>query len=68
MAIALAWGVKNFIPSIVEAEKVCTSKKVIDDMSKELLTCYNEMDRCNKYFQTCIEAYLQLQQPKETLP
>jgi hypothetical protein len=67
-AIALAWGVKNFIPSIIEAEKVCTSTKVVDDMSRELLICYNEMDRCNKYFRTCIDAYLQLQEPKETLP
>ena len=64
----LAWGVKNFTSPTIEAERVCTSKKVVDDMSKELLTCYNEMDRCNKYFQTCIEAYLLLQEPKEILP
>jgi len=59
VAIALAWGVNNYLPSVVEAEKQCASPRVIDDMSKELLICYNEIDRCNKYFRACVETYLQ---------
>ena len=48
LAVVVSWAIKNYIPSIIQAEKVCASAKVIDDMSTELLICYNEMDRCNK--------------------
>ena len=66
-AIALAWAVNAYLPSIMEAEKQCASPKVIDDMSRELLICYNEMDRCNKYFKACVDAYLQ-QGSEEAMP
>ena len=58
-AIALAWGVANYVPSITNAKKQCIAPRVVDDMSKELLLCYENMDRCNKYFEACVNVYLQ---------
>ena len=60
-ALVLAWGIKNYLPSITEAEeKQCMSPRVVDDLSKELLICYENVDRCNKYFEACVNTYLQL--------
>jgi len=66
-AIALAWGVANYVPSIIEAQQQCVSPRVIDDMSKELMICYENIDRCNKYFEACVNTYLGLD-PKEVVP
>ena len=59
VAMIVAWGVKNFLPSIIEQPQQCASPRVIDDLSKELMSCYNNIDRCNKYFEACVNAYLQ---------
>lgn len=67
LCLVLAWGIKNYLPSIAETKKQCTSPKVVDDLSTELLKCYDSMDRCNKYLEACVEAYLQLK-PGENKP
>ncbi|MAG39515.1 hypothetical protein CMI41_00925 [Candidatus Pacearchaeota archaeon] len=59
LAIALAWGCKHYLPSIINAEKQCISPRVMDDISAELLHCYENLDRANQYFETCVNVYLQ---------
>ena len=67
MAVAMAWAAKNYLPSIMEAKQQCIAPRVMDDMSKELLTCYENIDRCNKYSEACVNIYLN-KQPEGTAP
>lgn len=68
-AIALMWGVTNYVPSIIEAgEGQCASPRVVDDLSKELLICYDNVDRCNRYFEACVNVYLQQNPEGEIKP
>jgi len=67
LAIAMSWGVINYLPSMLETENYCIAPKVIDDMSQELLTCYENIDRCNKYFEACVNVYLN-QHPESAVP
>jgi hypothetical protein len=60
LSLVLVWGIKNYLPSVVEPQKQCTSPKVVDDLSKELMRCYDNIDRCNNYLEACVKAYLQL--------
>jgi len=68
MATTMAWGIKNYLPSMMETEEHCIAPRVIDDISSELLLCYNNMDRCNQHFEACVNMYMQMKDGKELVP
>ena len=67
-ATALVWGVKNYSNSIVKKQQQCIPSVVVDDLSAELLRCYETIDTCNKYFRSCLEAYMEVKPPGEEVP
>lgn len=61
-----AWRLTTLFKSETPPEKVpttrvessCASDNVIEDMSKELLVCYTEIDKCSKHLEAYIQAYI----------
>jgi len=68
LAAALMWGVTKYTESIRNAGKQCASPLVVDDLSKELMVCYENVDRCNRYFEACVNVYLQQNPEGEIKP
>jgi hypothetical protein len=68
LAIGMTWGIKNYLPLVEETESHCIAPRVIDDISKELLSCYGSVDRCNQHFQTCVKMYMEIKNGKEMVP
>ena len=68
---AIVWTVKSFVPtkeiSVVNIEKSCPDENIVNDMSDELLSCYEGIDRCNKFLNACVDSYMKLE-AKETSP
>lgn len=61
--VAGAWRVKSFPPPerapAMSMKRDPTPNKVVNDMSRELLICYNQVDICSKRLDACIDAYLE---------
>lgn len=67
-----AWKVKSDAPlkkaPVMSVEKVRASNEVVNDISRELLTCYNYLDQCSLNLSSCVEAYIRQQGIKEVSP